>query len=169
MIKEYFIQPFSSAFSYVISIFSSLVKVIDFSSPLTLNLISGLIGSMIGAIFTSIVSYFIAIKSIKSEKRYYIELEIIPEKLLNPLFEQYKNIKKMQERNINENISNEIYENINSIFEKNTCWYFVANKKLKKIFNEIRDSSKSKIQVKLIQNLETLDTFVEKTYAKKYK
>lgn len=138
------------------------------SNPFILSIINGIIGAVFGVIITSIVSYIIAIKSLKAERKYYIELEVIPKKILNPLFMQYHKINKRIKENSQELISSEIFDQIDKIFEVNTCWYFVTNKNIKPIIVKIRNYSRDKDGSNLQKELGKLYNLIEASFIKKY-
>jgi hypothetical protein len=124
----------------------------------------GLIGAIVGAIVSGIITF----KSIRTEKRYDIEIQVITEKILNPLFEEYYTIQRRKREKIDNLVSPTIFEKIQGIFKQNTCWYFVTNKKIKPLLIDIRDCAESEDQAKLVNKLEELYNFIEKLYVKKY-
>ena len=52
------------------------------TNPFILTLLSGLLGAILGSFISSACTYFI----MKKEKKYFIEIELISDKILNPLF-----------------------------------------------------------------------------------
>ncbi|WP_346877105.1 hypothetical protein [Clostridium sp. UBA5712] len=130
-----------------------------------LEVISGLIGVIVGSVISTIVTY----KSIKLEKKYSIEIEAITEKILNPLFEKYYIIKLRKKNNFDNLVSSTIFEEVDEVFNKNTCWYFVTNKKIKPVLINIRDSSLNREQENLLEGLEKLYNLIECVYVKKYR
>ncbi|WML35653.1 hypothetical protein [Clostridium sp. OS1-26] len=137
----------------------------DFNNPFFLSIVNGIIGGVLACIVTTVVSF----KSIKAQRQYYTELQVIPDKVLNPLLGEYNKIKDREKINPKELISSAIYKNIDSIFENNICWYFLSNKEIKPILVNIRDYSRDKNEEKLKSELKNLYETIEKVYVSKYK
>jgi hypothetical protein len=126
------------------------------------------INVLIGAIIGVVGSGYFTFKSLNAEKRYDIEIGVITEKILNPLFEKYYLIQKRKESNIQNLVSVTIFDEIQDIFNKNTCWYFATNKKIKPSLVKIRDSAIKNDSIKLANELEELYNLIEKVYLNKY-
>ncbi|OAA91341.1 hypothetical protein [Clostridium coskatii] len=122
-----------------------------FSSPIFLSLISGFIGSIIGSIITSTVSY----KSIKKEKQYLIDIKMISDRILSPLLSLYNELQLRQ--NIYSNlIPEKVYDKIDSIMEKNLCWILCSNSKIKECLFHIKEYSLSRNEELLMKEMKVL-------------
>lgn len=161
--ENYF--EFGNSFMNGAIINSNLLRGINLEDPLIVSLMCGLVGTLIACF----VSYKVAIISIKIEKKYYIELEVLTEKIFNPLFKIYYRIKDRESLNLNEIFIDDIYDEIDAIFDMNTCWYFVSNKHIKPYLTKIRKYSKNKQSDELWIEMKLFYDEIEKVYVKKYK
>lgn len=147
------------------SFLNGAILIINGGNDVFLDVINNnFIGVIIGAIVSTCVTY----KVLKVEKKYDIEIEVITEKILNPLFEKYHLIKLRKENNVDVLVSAAIFEAIDDIFFKNTCWYFVTNKKIKPVLITIRNISLRREQEQLLLEFEKLYNLIESIYIKRY-
>jgi len=129
-----------------------------------LDIIKNIIGIILGAVISIIVTFNFS----KAQKKYDIQIQVITEKILNPLFQKYYIIKMRKRDNYGVEISANLFEEIEEVFYKNTCWYFVLDKEIKPILINIRDAACNMEEKKLIEELEKLYNLIESIYVKKY-
>lgn len=135
------------------------------SKDVIISLISGTLGAIVSAIIISRVTY----KAIQKEKVYYIELEVITEKILNPLLEQLQIVDRRKGMNISPAIDMNMFNKIKEIFDKNTCWYFVINKKLKAVIRDTKNYAFALDEDNLYTSLQDLKDKCEEIFEEKYK
>lgn len=145
---------------------NNIIKIVY--DPFTVNLLCGFIGSIIGAIISGGCTYF----SIKREKKYFIELQVISDKILSPLINIYIDMKNRKEiisksnEVIDKIVTIEHYEKILNILEGNICWIFAANNEYRNALDNIRKYSKERNDELLILEMENLYKLVEKRLEK---
>ncbi len=147
-----------------------LTEIVDITMPndnkdIMLSLASGVIGAILGAIMTCVVTY----KAIKKEKIYYIEIEIIAEKILNPLIRINECVKRRIQNKRDVLITEEMFNEVQGLFDNNMCWLFIINKKIKPVIYNIKEYAYARDAIQLKDELEKLNNIIEDVFQKRYK
>lgn len=141
------------------------VLILDSNDPIIITILSGMVGSIICALVTIICTS----QTLKKEKSYYIELEVLTDRIFNPLLKILSLLEKRRELNAKELISEDIFLKIDELFENNACWCFIVNTKLKSILIEIERASSNRDQIELYDQLIVLKKCIRNLFLKKYK
>lgn len=122
-----------------------------FSNTFFLSIISGLLGSIIGSLVTSFFTYKVMLK----EKRYYIDIQIISERIISPLIDIIQRL-ELRGSGFAQLVPDQIYTEINEVFKHNSMWLLCSNNEIFQILTAIREYSINRNCDKLVPALKEL-------------